>query len=77
MTNLNPMAELCTLMLEQQLTSDVFAQWVTKHYGDPRQLGREQVEAIVEEFGRCLSPPLELSADDDFTPEQAARNEVN
>ena len=84
MTNLNPMAELCTLMLEQQLTSDAFAQWVTRHYGDPKQLGREQMDAIVEEFDRCLSPPLELSEDNDFHPErsrgsaeQQARNEVN
>jgi hypothetical protein len=55
MTNAHPMIELCTLMLEQQLTAEQFAQWVTRHYGDPKQLGKPELDAIVKEFDRCLT----------------------
>jgi hypothetical protein len=64
MTNGDAMIELCTLMLEGQLSSDVFAQWVSKHYGDPRLLKSQDLEAIAQDFDRCLAPPVELSEDD-------------
>ena len=76
MTNGNAMIELCKLMLEGQLNGDVFAGWVAKHYGDPRELGRAQMDAIVQDFDRCLTPPapwaedaavVELSEDEDFS----------
>jgi hypothetical protein len=71
MTNADAMIELCTLMLQRQLTSDAFSHWVVRHYGDPRLLRSADIEAIVEDFDRCLaSPPVEL-CEDDFADEQA------
>ena len=70
MTNADAMIELCTLMLQRQLTSDVFAQWVVRHYGDPKLLRDADLQAIVEDFDRCLAaPPVEL-CEDDFADEQ-------
>ena len=69
----NAMIELCTLMLEQELNSDVFAQWVARHYGDPKLLRQGDIEAIVEDFDRCVSaPPVEL-CEDDFADDQLLR----
>ena len=65
MTNADAMIELCTLMLQRQLTSDVFAQWAVRHYGDPKLLREADLEAIVEDFDRCLAtPPVELCKND-------------
>ena len=70
MTNADAMIELCTLMLRRQLTADVFAQWVVRHYGDPKLLRAADLEAIVEDFDRCLAtPPVEL-CEDDFADER-------
>jgi hypothetical protein len=35
------MGELCTLMLQHQLTADTFARWVRRYYGAPREQGSE------------------------------------
>lgn len=66
MTNADAMLELCTLMLEGQLSSDVFAQWVARHYGDPKVLTSGDLEAIVQDFDRCLAPPVVELCEDDF-----------
>lgn len=65
MTNAPAMIELCTLMLQQQLTSDVFARWAARHYGDPKALRSQDLQAILEDFDRCLAPPpVELTERD-------------
>jgi hypothetical protein len=70
MTNADAMLELCTLMLEGQLSSDVFASWVARHYGDPKALTSADVEAIVQDFDRCLAQPVVELCEDDFADEQ-------
>ena len=43
---------------------------VVRHYGDPKLLRAADLEAIVEDFDRCLAtPPVEL-CEDDFADER-------
>lgn len=41
------MGELCTLMLLRQLTSDSFARWVRRYYGEPRDQSSEGLARLV------------------------------
>ena len=51
--NAQAMSELCMLLQYRQLTSDTFARWVNRYFGDPGALGSM---ALVEWLSKRLPP---------------------